>query len=334
MCGTAATGAAPSRERSICVGTITRGRPLMLRNLLNSYVGMRVPAGVRLDFVIVENNDSFTLQDIVTGFRERMPQWSVRYELEPRLGIAFARNSVLDCALGAGNDLLTFADDDEAVEPDWLVQLLAERDAFNLDIVGSPVRIAPAAPDASRWQRLVWSGIDRMNRHSEAKLLRRRNNGKVEQIPIATGSWMGSLSFLRRTGLRFETGLGLAGGEDGLLWAEARKLGANTGWTPFAVAYETVPEDRLSLFYRYKRSRDETIAKFRKRLDSPKRGVLLRLPGSLMGRMLSLCLCVTTIPFTRGQTLVRAAWYVGSIAGIIQACMGRTSLHYEHVTGS
>lgn len=321
-------------ERCICVGTITRGRPLMLQNLLRSYAEMRVPKGVRLHFVIVENNDRPTLLEIVMRFRERLPQWRVQYELEPRLGIAYARNRVLDCALDAHDDLLTFADDDETVEPGWLVQLLAERDASNLDIVGSPVRIAPHAPAASSWQKMVWSGIDRMNRRSEAKLLRRRNEGKVELIPIATGSWMGNLGFFRRTGLRFETAFGLAGGEDGALWVEARKLGAKTGWTPFAIAHETISEDRLCLRYRYRRSRDESITKFSKNLKDRKIGVLLGLPGSLLGRMVSLCLCVTTIPFTRGQTLVRAAWYVGSIAGIIQACIGRNSLHYERVTGA
>lgn len=326
--------AAPVQERSICIGTITRGRPLMLQNLLGSYAEMRTPKGVRLHFVIVENNDRFTLQDIVERFRQRLPQWRVQYELEPRLGISFARNRVLDCALGADDDLLTFADDDETVEPDWLVHLLAERDAFNLDLLGSPVRVAPARAGASCWQKLVWSGIDRMNRNGELKLLRRRQEGRVDEIPVATGSWMGNLCFFRRTRLRFRTELGFAGGEDGALWVEAKKLGAKTGWTPFAIAYETVPERRLSLQYRYRRSRDETITKFSNKLRTEKRGTLVRIPASLAGRTLSLCLCLATIPFTRGHTLVRVAWYVGSIAGIIQACMGHTSLHYKDVTGS
>lgn len=324
----------PLPERRICVGTITRGRPLMLQNLLRSYAEMRVPEGVCLHFVIVENNDRPTLLETIETFRGQLPQWRIQFELEPRLGIAFARNRVLDCALGAHDDLLTFVDDDETVEPDWLVQLLVERDALDLDIVGSPVRIAPPAPAASFWQKLVWSGIDRMNRNSEAKLLHRRNNGKAEQIPVATGSWMGNLPFFHRTGLRFEVEFGLAGGEDGALWTEAKKLGAKSGWTPFAIVYETVSEDRLNLLYRYRRSRDETATKFRRNLEEHKGRTLLRLPSSLVGRTLSLCLCLTTIPFTRGQTLVRAAWYVGSIAGILQACMGKNSLHYEHVTGS
>ncbi|MDA4636003.1 hypothetical protein NZA98_33805, partial [Escherichia coli] len=134
----------------------------------------------------------------------------------------------------------------ETVEPDWLVQLLAERDAFDFDIVGSPVRLAPHGPGVTVWQKMIWSGMDRANRNSEAKYLRRRNAGQGDRIRIATGSWMGDLAFFRRTGVRFDNALALAGGEDWRLWADARRLGAKTGWTPAAVAYETVPQDRLT----------------------------------------------------------------------------------------
>jgi glycosyltransferase involved in cell wall biosynthesis len=325
---------APSpQQRSICVGTITRNRPLMLQNLLRSYTQMAVPDGVRLHFVIVENNDRLTLQNTVEAFRGRLPQWSVQYMLEPRLGIAFARNHVLACALDAADDLLTFADDDETVQPDWLIQLLAERDASDLDIVGSPVRLAPPAPDASFWEKLVWSGMDRSNKCSEAKSLRNCNKGRFDRVRIATGSWMGNLPFFCRTGLRFDNRLGLAGGEDWRLWAEARRLGAKTGWTPHAVAYETVPHDRLSIRYQYRRSRDHSATEFKAKLKNRRIATLLRLPGSFAGRGLTLCSYVAAIPFTRGQTLVRAASCLGSIAGLIQACMGRASSHYNRVSG-
>lgn len=321
-------------KRSICVGTVTRGRPLMLQNLLDSYVKMHVPEGVCLHFVIVENNDKPSLHGIVERFRKQLPQWSVQYELEPRLGIAFARNCVLDCALGTKDDLLTFADDDETVEPGWLVQLLSERDASGLDIAGSPVRIALPAPGSSFWQKLIWSGLDRLNRNGEAKAMRLRNRGRADQIPIATGSWIGDLRFFHRTALRFDNNLGLAGGEDGVLWLEAKKLGAVTGWTPHAIAHETIPEERLTLQYRYRRSRDEALVKFQTKLENREKGILLRFAGSLAGRALRLSVCIATILFTPGLALVRAAGCAGGIVGIIQACMGRNSLHYERITGS
>lgn len=324
-----------SQGRRICIGTVTRARPAMLQNLLRSYVQMLVPEGVGLHFIIVENNDRPTLHDIVDGFRQQLPQWTVQYELERRLGIACARNRVLECALAANGDLLTFADDDEAVATDWLIQLLAERDDFDLDIVGSPVRLAAPASDISIWEKMIWSGMDRANRNSLAKTLRTRNRGKADHIKLATGSWMGNLEFFRRTILRFDDQLGLAGGEDWGLWAEARKLGARTGWTPHAVAYETVPLERLSLIYQYRRNRDHSIMMFGKTLKNRPIAGLVRLPGSVAGRTLTICICIIAIPFTRGKTLVRAASCLGSIVGLLLAGLGRrTSSHYDRICGS
>ncbi|QND51885.1 glycosyltransferase [Phyllobacterium sp. 628] len=320
--------------RRICIGTVTRNRPLMLKELLQSYAEMLVPEDVRLHFVIVENNDEPTLTDIVAAFRQRVPQWTVQYEVEPRLGIAFARNRVLECALDAGNDLLTFADDDEFVASDWLIELLTERDSADLDIVGSPVRVALPALDASYWEKLVWSGMDRRNRRGEIKALYSRSLGQVDRIRIATGSWMGNLAFFRRTGLRFDNGLALAGGEDWRLWADARKLDAKTGWTPHAVAYETVPLDRLSLEYQYRRSRDNTVVALKAKLKKRRIMTLLRLPGSFIGRTISLFFYVAAIPFTRGETLVRAILCVGSMAGLALAVFGRDSSHYNRISGS
>lgn len=323
-----------SRSRRICVGTITRNRPLMLRSLLASYAEMHVPENVYLHFIIVENNGSPTLQEAIDEFRGRLPQWTIQYEIEPRLGIAFARNHVLENALAANGDLLTFADDDEVVAADWLVQLLAERDAFHLDIVGSPVRLAAPPSDISAWKRAIWSGMNKVNRTSESKALRNHTMGKSDRIRLATGSWMGDLEFFRRTGLRFDNSLALAGGEDWQLWVEAKKLGANTGWAPRALVHETVPTERLTLNYQYRRSRDHSSIGLGRKLKSNPVSARIRLAGALAGRLLKLFFYVLAIPFTGGKTLVRAASCLGSIAGLMQACFGRTSSHYERIHGS
>ncbi|MDA4635951.1 hypothetical protein NZA98_33540, partial [Escherichia coli] len=61
---------------------------------------------------------------------------------------------------------------------------------------------------------------------------------------------------------------------------------------------------------------------------------LLRLPGSLIGRLLSLCLYLIAVPFTRGRTLVKAASRLGSIVGVMRACVGGESAHYKRVSGT
>ncbi|MGO4450174.1 glycosyltransferase family 2 protein [Phyllobacterium sp. TAF24] len=326
--------AAMPRKRSICISTVTRNRPVMLQNLLASYAAMQIPDDVHLHFLIIENNEEATLQPVVEHFRSLVPDLSVQYELESRLGIAFARNRALECALAGGHDLMTFADDDERVEPDWLVELLVERDRFDLDIVASPVRCAPVAPDASFAAQLVWAGLNRRNRRSEHKATVKRRNNEANRILLATGSWMGSLDFFRSTGLRFDNALGMAGGEDWRLCRHAWELGAKTGWTPLAIAYETVPLERLTFRYHFRRDRDNSAVEICAKLANCRITTLLRVPGSIASRVVKLCSYTIAAPFTRGEALIRVAACMGSITGICQGCFGKTSSHYRQTTGS
>lgn len=327
-------GGARPCERTICIGTITRGRPEMLKRLLWSYAALQTPEGVRLHFVIVENGETPTLRDVIDAFARQVPQCGVQYELEHRLGIAFARNRVLDIALDSGDDLLTFADDDEVVGASWLAQLLAEHDALGLDIVGSPVRRAPLDGRQPAWRKLIWDGLDKLNRDAEAKANRRRQKGQGDAVLVSTGSWMGNLAFFRRTKLRFDESLAFAGGEDSRLFVMAKSLGARSGWCPSAIVYETVCTERLSLSYIYRRSRDEAIAKLRPRLKTNAARVALRAPGSVAARVFSLAGSIVSIPIAPGRSLVRAARYSGGIAGIVQALRGRESGHYLQVAGA
>lgn len=117
----------------------------------------------------------------------------------------------------------------------WLVELLKERDLHDLDIVGSPVRLAPLKPSYSWWQRMVWAAVNDNNQRVEKHSIKRRNEGRADALKIATGSWMGNLHFFRKTGLRFN---------NPLVWQEEKigvfmrmqKMGPRTGCTPYALA--------------------------------------------------------------------------------------------------
>ncbi|MBP0644987.1 hypothetical protein J8J17_24650, partial [Mycobacterium tuberculosis] len=84
--------------------------------------------------------------------------------------------------------------------------------------VGSPVRAAPISADAPFSAQLVWAGLNRRGMESERKARRRCQRNEAHRILLATGSWMGRLSFFDRTGLRFDDTLDLAGGEDWRLY--------------------------------------------------------------------------------------------------------------------
>ncbi|MDQ0998966.1 glycosyltransferase involved in cell wall biosynthesis [Phyllobacterium ifriqiyense] len=319
--------------RRICVGTVTRNRPIMLQVLLASYAKMAIPANTQLHFVIVENNSFPTLTEIIERFRTSVPNCSVQYEVESRLGIAYVRNRVLDIAISSGHDLLTFADDDETVEPDWLVELLAERDASNLDIVGGPVRPAPVA-GVSLWQRMIWNALKNMAEKGECSACACRSKGEAGKLWLATNNWMGNLNFFRSSGLRFDEALALNGGEDWRLYRETKKIGANTGWAPKAIVYDHIPKERLTLAYQFKRSRDHCAIETRTKLATQRVYTLYRIPGSIAARLLKMIIQLIIAPVTPGESLVKSAAYLGSITGMLQAFTNIQSPHYQTITGA
>ncbi|WP_094507107.1 glycosyltransferase family 2 protein [Brucella thiophenivorans] len=320
-------------QRRICISVVTRNRPKMLCNLFLSLATIHKPDSADVSFLIVENNASATLDETVTSFRALIPDHQIAYIVEDIPGISAARNRALNHAIEQGFDFLVYVDDDEFVEPEWLVKLLAERDRLDLDIVGSPVRPKPFDDNLTLVQRLVWSGIERSGYKSEKKCQRKCAAGRGDSIKVATGSWMGRLDFFRNTGLRFDSHFGLTGGEDWNLWAKAKSLGARTGWACDAIVYETVPSSRLTLSYHYRRNRDHNITEFGARYRENPNKTLKKLPLKIAGRAFKFLGASLSIPFRGGQGVVSAATALGGLVGLLQGCFGKNSLHYANTTG-
>ncbi|MCL7997635.1 glycosyltransferase [Brucella sp. 21LCYQ03] len=320
-------------QRHICISIITRNRPKMLCNLFSSLASIQKPNNANVSFLIVENNISPTLCESIKDFRLLMPDSHIDYIVESVLGISSARNRALNHAIEHDFDFLVYVDDDEFVESDWLVKLLAERDRLDLDIVGSPVRPRPFDENLTILQRLVWSGIERSGYKSERKCQQKCATGRGDSIKVATGSWMGRLDFFRKNNLRFDSHFGLTGGEDWNLWAKAKSLGAKTGWACDAIVYETVPSSRLTLSYHYRRNRDHNITEFGARYRENPNKTLKKLPVKIAGRAVKFLGASLSIPFRGGHGLVSSATALGGLVGLIQGCFGKNSMHYANTTG-
>jgi succinoglycan biosynthesis protein ExoM len=90
----------------------TLARPSGLAVLLESL--MRQPCAPDFDIVVVDNDPTGSARPVADRFKERLP---LLYVLEPRPGLAFARNRLVAESRGA---FLAFIDDDERADPDWL----------------------------------------------------------------------------------------------------------------------------------------------------------------------------------------------------------------------
>jgi glycosyltransferase involved in cell wall biosynthesis len=125
----------------------TYNRQRLLGSTLDSLAAMRVPAGIRWDVLVVDNNSTDGTRAEV---ERRVPGFPVPLccLFERRQGKAHALNTGIAASTAA---VVAFTDDDVCVAPDWLgqaVRPLIERS--DIDYTGGPVLPAWQVPPP-RW---------------------------------------------------------------------------------------------------------------------------------------------------------------------------------------
>ena len=303
----------------------------MLGQLLDSFATVRLPAEGSVTFLVVDNAPDAPVRDLVEAFRERTGV-DVRYVAEAEPGIPFARNRALDEAAAVDAEFVVFVDDDEFVEPDWLVRLLAHQQREKSHLVGAPVRLAPQQA-AGFLDRLVERGVRKRYERKEAKNAKRRREGRDGGVTIITNNWLGDLNWMRSVGLRFDIGLRYSGGSDTALYHKAKSLGAKSSWCPDAIVYETIPPERMSLGYQYRRARDQAATSFWRKGADERRSAPVNI-ATAGGKVIFGGLLVLVSPLTAGGTLVDGVRLVGYGLGYGYAMAGRRSRHYEVQQGN
>lgn len=328
----AETRAAAPLRAAICV--ITRNRKKMMRNLLDTFQSMEIPANVDPVYVIIENADTPELSGIVDEFRAGIAPCDVIHDTEPALGIPIARNTAVRTALLAGASVVLFVDDDEVVTPDWLEKLVARYRSSDLMLVGGPVLADFDSRACSLWQRLLREGIrhryNNKNRKSDA-LWRK---GQERKITIVTNNWLADSQIFTKYGMSFDETLLFTGGSDTNFFHRVADRGIPTGWAASARVIETVPESRVSLRYQFDRSmgqsRNSLNENFRRRgVVRTSASVVVVLPLRLIG----LAVTALLIPVTGGKGLIELARNSGWLAGRISGILGARSRLYSKLTG-
>jgi len=98
----------------ISVVVCTHRNPALLAKTLDSLGRQRLPQE-SFEVIVVDNNSKDNTEEVVA----RYP--TVRYILEERLGLSYARNTGVEEARG---DIIAFTDDDAEASPEWLQALL------------------------------------------------------------------------------------------------------------------------------------------------------------------------------------------------------------------
>ena len=86
-----------------------------MRQTLESFTGLAVPAATDWEILVVNNNCTDQTDQVIQAYQDRLP---VRRAFEPRPGLSHARNRAIAEATG---DYILWTDDDVTVSPNWLV---------------------------------------------------------------------------------------------------------------------------------------------------------------------------------------------------------------------
>ncbi|MCU1315413.1 MAG: glycosyl transferase family 2 [Candidatus Acidoferrum typicum] len=214
-----------SSNQTISVCICTCGRPRLLSKLFESLDRLSEASDFKVKLVVVDNDPLGSAESVVQCTQHR---WPVHYVIEPKPGIAAARNAALKCSASA--DWVAFVDDDEVVDAQWLTGLVETAAKFSADVVGGPV-IPIFANSVPKW--FIEGGFCQRPRF------------KTGQSPnwLGTGNVLIGSRVLAEIG-GFDERFSLTGGEDTDFFLRMRQSGFKIAWCDEAIAHEHIGPER------------------------------------------------------------------------------------------
>lgn len=323
------------RPLRVAVCVTTRNRERMLGALLDSFAAMALPEDAETVFVIVENNEAATMDRPVAAFRAQMPETRVLYEVETDLGIPLARNAACRIAVREAADLVLFVDDDEFVDAGWLTQIVQCYRETAAMLIGGPVMPVEERGSASLWSGMIRKGIEHRYREKSERALARHREGSPERITIVTNNWLADARIFTEHDIWFDVSLRHTGGSDTQFCRDVRRAGLSTAWCPEAIVYETIPGERATFGYQYRRAMEQSRTSLSAKLrDKGTARAALEAAPVVVLRALSMLGVALSLPVTRGPGLIRLARGTGWTMGRITGIMGARSTLYTKTTGS
>lgn len=223
---------------AVCV--ITFRRPEGLRRLLDGVNALTFHCDpLEVQVIVVDNDPNGSAEDTCHELRSRM-QWPLRYEVEPRRGIPFARNKAVACALETA-DFVAFLDDDEAPDAGWLDELMRVQRAHDADVVTGPV-LPHLSDDVPGW--IV-----------KGRFFESRRYPTGQRIDVAyTHNVMARGTVFRTLDKMFDESMALTGGSDSHYFRRVHRAGFTIIWADTALVHEWIPRSRACFGWLVRRS--------------------------------------------------------------------------------
>lgn len=231
-----------SMDFSIAICTYNNAR--LLRRTLASVAAQRVPAPVRWELLLVDNNSTDATPAVAAAFADRLP---LRYVPEPIQGLSAARRRAFRETVAP---LVAFVDDDCLLAPDWVEQAVTFcQDHPAAGAVGGKVELEWEAPPND------------IVRHYELCLARQDHGTKPHTMPARGYTYLvgaglvlrraavAASGWLERGNLSDRRGGALSSGGDSELVLRIRRAGHELWYNPAMTLRHLIPKKRTSVRY-------------------------------------------------------------------------------------
>ena len=218
----------------------TYNRSTLLRKALGSLLDARIPSGLELRIIAVDNNSTDDTKAVITEMGDL-----VSYLFEKRQGRSPALNAGIAAATG---DLIGFIDDDEEVDASWYETILAAFTEHDVDFIGGPY-VPRFEGDVPKWLPKSHTAVVGIV------------DGGDKVVPFDAsypGILMGGNAVFRRQTLErvgpYSTALGRSGTrllscEDEDMYQRLMAAGARGLYLPQLIVYHFIPRERLTKRY-------------------------------------------------------------------------------------
>jgi succinoglycan biosynthesis protein ExoM len=292
---------------SICIATYRR--PLGLARLLDSLKRLKLPSGLRIETIVVDNDEDGSARSIVESRADSLDP--IRYCIEPRRNIAHARNRAVSQARG---EWLVFIDDDEAAEENWIAGYWELIERAQCD--GAMGLVLP------RLEEVVTPWLD-----VETFFTRRRH---ATGEPLGAGDLYTSNALVRRRLFderSFDPAYGLTGGSDSELFGCMLRSGARFLSCDEARVVEFVPPERHRLGWLAQRAfRGGCVYTRMARSNAP--GDSLNRALRALAQLCGFAVLIPLTAFGGRRVLARVVLRICIQAGHLWALMGRSYEEY------
>jgi len=216
----------------------TYNRSTLLRKALGSLLNARVPPGLDVKIIAVDNNSTDDTKSVIT-------EMGVSYVFEKRQGRSPALNAGIAVATG---DLVAFIDDDEEVDASWYETILAAFIEHDVDFIGGPY-VPRFEGDVPKWLPKSHTAVVGIV------------DGGDKVVPFDSsypGILMGGNAVFKRQTLErvgpYSTALGRSGTrllscEDEDMYQRLMAMGARGLYLPQLIVYHFIPRERLTKRY-------------------------------------------------------------------------------------